>query len=154
MRAPPRSTLTLLAGTNFALHSAGWLEGGLVSSYEKFMIDVDQLGMMQKFAEGIDLSETGQAMDAIREVGPGSHYLGCEHTQSNFQTAFYRSTLADNNSFEQWQMEGETRIEARANTLAKEWLDSYQQPVLDQGIDEGLQEFITKRKDTMPDAFT
>lgn len=146
--------MTLLAGTNFALHSAGWLEGGLVSSYEKFMIDVDQLGMMQKFAEGIDLSETGQAMDAIREVGPGSHYLGCEHTQSNFQTAFYRSTLADNNSFEQWQMEGETRIEARANTLAKEWLDSYQQPVLDQGIDEGLQEFITKRKDTMPDAFT
>lgn len=146
--------MTLLAGTNFALHSAGWLEGGLVSSYEKFMIDVDQLGMMQKFSEGIDLSEVGQAMDAIREVGPGSHYLGCEHTQSNFQTAFYRSTLADNNSFEQWQMEGETRMETRANSLAKEWLDSYQQPELDQGIVEGLQEFITKKKDAMPDAFT
>lgn len=146
--------MTLLAGTNFALHSAGWLEGGLVSSYEKFMIDVDQLGMMQKFSEGIDLSEAGQAMDAIREVGPGSHYLGCEHTQSNFQTAFYRSTLADNNSFEQWQMEGETRMETRANSMAKEWLDSYQQPELDQGIVEGLQEFITKKKDAMPDAFT
>lgn len=146
--------MTLLAGTNFALHAAGWLEGGLVSSYEKFMIDVDQLGMMQKFADGIDLSETGQAMDAIREVGPGSHYLGCAHTQSNFQTAFYRSTLADNNSFEQWQMEGETRIENRANSLAKEWLESYRQPELDPGIVEGLDEFITRRKDSMPDAFT
>ena len=82
---------TLLAGTNFVLHSAGWLEGGLASCYEKFMMDIDQLGMMQKFAEGVDLSENGQAMDAIRQVGPGSHYLGCDHTQANFQTAFYRS---------------------------------------------------------------
>ncbi len=82
--------MTLLAGTNFVLHAAGWLEGGLVSSYEKFMIDQDQLGMMQKMAEGVDLSEDAQALDAIREVGPGSHYLGCAHTQANFQSAFYR----------------------------------------------------------------
>ena len=80
------------------LHSAGWLEGGLASCYEKFMMDIDQLGMQQKFAEGVDLSENGQAMDAIRQVGPGSHYLGCDHTQANFQTAFYRSSIADNNS--------------------------------------------------------
>ena len=79
---------TLLAGTNFVLHAAGWLEGGLASCYEKFMMDVDQLGMQQKLTEGVDLSENGQAMDAIREVGPGSHYLGCSHTQANFQTAF------------------------------------------------------------------
>ena len=65
---------TILAGTNFVLHSAGWLEGGLASCYEKFMMDIDQLGMTQKFAEGVDLSENGQAMDAIRQVGPGSHY--------------------------------------------------------------------------------
>ncbi|MEM6463956.1 MAG: trimethylamine methyltransferase family protein [Pseudomonadota bacterium] len=146
--------MTLLAGTNFALHAAGWLEGGLVSSYEKFMIDQDQLGMMQVFAEGIDLSHNAQALDAIREVGPGSHYLGCAHTQSNFETAFYRSPLADNNSFEQWQIEGEKRIESRANALAREWLDSYEMPPMDEGVDEALQDFVRQKKDSMADAFT
>lgn len=146
--------MTLLAGTNFVLHAAGWLEGGLVSSYEKFMIDQDQLGMMQKMAEGVDLSEDAQALDAIREVGPGSHYLGCAHTQANFQSAFYRSPLADNNSFEQWEIEGEKRIEQRANALARSWLEHYEAPYLDPAIDEALKEFIAKRKDSMPDAFT
>jgi trimethylamine--corrinoid protein Co-methyltransferase len=146
--------MTLLAGTNFVLHAAGWLEGGLVSSYEKFMIDQDQLGMMQKFAEGIDLSENAQALDAIREVGPGSHYLGCAHTQANFQTAFYRSPLADNNSFEQWEIEGQKRIEERANALCRSWLESYEAPHLDPAIDDALLAFIKERKDSMPDAFT
>ena len=145
---------TLLAGTNFVLHAAGWLEGGLVSSYEKFMMDQDQLGMAQKMAEGVDLSENGQAMDAIREVGPGSHYLGCSHTQANFQTAFYRSSIADNNSYEQWQAEGEKRADQRANALARQWLEQYQAPDLDPGIDEGLQDFIARKKESMPDAFT
>jgi trimethylamine--corrinoid protein Co-methyltransferase len=147
-------SMTLLAGTNFALHSAGWLEGGLVSSYEKFMIDVDQLGMQQRFAEGIDLSETGQALDAIAEVGPGSHYLGCAHTQANFQQAFYRSSLADNNSYEQWLAEGEKRVEERARALCRSWLDSYVAPDLDPAIDEALTAFVAGRKDEMPDAFT
>ncbi len=146
--------MTLLAGTNFALHSAGWLEGGLVSSYEKFMIDQDQLGMMQKFAAGVDLSENAQALDAIREVGPGSHYLGCAHTQANFETAFYASALTDNNSFEQWQIEGEKRIENRANEACRQWLQSYQPPDLDPGVDDGLNAFIAHKKESMPDAFT
>lgn len=144
---------TVLAGTNFVLHGAGWLEGGLVSCYEKFMMDVDQLGMQQRLNEPIDLSENGQAMDAIREVGPGSHYLGCAHTQANFQTAFYRSTVADNNSFEQWQSEGERTANQRANELARAWLDAYQAPPLDEGIDEALKDYIAKRKEEMPDAF-
>ncbi len=145
---------TLLAGTNFVLHAAGWLEGGLVSSYEKFMIDQDQLGMLQRFAEGVDLSENGQAMDAIREVGPGSHYLGCAHTQANFQSAFYRSVISDNNSFEQWEVEGQKRIEDRANALCRTWLDHYEAPELDPAIDQALLKFIQERKDSMPDAFT
>ncbi len=145
---------TVLAGTNFVLHAAGWLEGGLVSSYEKFMIDADQLGMMQRFAEGVDLSADAQALDAIREVGPGSHYLGCAHTQAHFQTAFYRSPLADNNSFEQWQIEGEKRIETRANELCRSWLESYEAPALDPGIQEGLVDLIARKKESMPDAFT
>lgn len=145
---------TMLAGTNFVLHGAGWLEGGLSACYEKFMMDVDQLGMAQRFAAGVDLSENGQAMDAIREVGPGSHFLGCAHTQANFQSAFYRSTVADNNSFEQWLAEGQQRVETRANALARNWLDSYEAPPLDPGIRDGLNDFVARKKESMPDAFT
>lgn len=110
--------------------------------------------MMQKIAEGVDLSENAQALDAIREVGPGSHYLGCAHTQANFQTAFYRSALADNNSFEQWEVEGQKRVEERANALCKSWLESYEAPALDPALDEKLLAFIKQKKDSMPDAFT
>ncbi|MCB1383097.1 MAG: trimethylamine methyltransferase family protein [Notoacmeibacter sp.] len=145
---------TLLAGTNFVLHAAGWLEGGLVSGYDKFMMDIDQLGMMQRLAQGVDLSENGQAMDAIREVGPGQHYLGCAHTQANFEDAFYRSTIADNNSFEQWQAEGSKPAHQRANDLARRWLDTYEAPALDEGIAEGLRDFVARKKESMPDAFT
>ncbi|MGH6923703.1 MAG: trimethylamine methyltransferase family protein [Propylenella sp.] len=144
---------TLLAGTNFVLHAAGWLEGGLASGYEKFVMDCDQLAMQQRFAEGVDLSDNGQALSAIREVGPGSHYLGCAHTQANFETAFYRSTIADNNSFEQWLAEGEKSAEQRANALWKKWLADYEAPSLDPGIDEALQDFIARKKASMPDAF-
>ncbi len=147
---------TLLAGVNFALHSAGWLEGGLVSSYEKFIIDADQLGIMQAFAKGVDLSENGQAMDALAEVGgkspdEGRHFLGTAHTQANFETAFYRSRVADNNSFEQWQAEGEQDAAARANTIWKQQLRDYAEPGLDPAIDAALQEFMAKRKETLPD---
>ncbi|MGF7162286.1 trimethylamine--corrinoid protein Co-methyltransferase [Rhodoligotrophos appendicifer] len=145
---------TLYAGVNFVLHAAGWLEGGLVSSYEKFIIDADQLGMMQRFAEGVDLSENGQAMDAIRDVGPGSHFLGCAHTQANFETAFYRSSIADNNSFEQWLAEGEKDAAQRANVSYKRMLKEYQAPALDPGIDEALQAFMTSRKAVLPDSLT
>ena len=100
--------------------SAGWLEGGLASGYEKFIMDADQLGMMQVLAGNVDLSENGQAMDAIREVGARpsapSHYLGCAHTQRNFETAFYRSTIADNNSYEQWEGGGRARTPPSAPT--------------------------------------
>jgi trimethylamine--corrinoid protein Co-methyltransferase len=144
---------TVLAGVNFTLHAAGWLEGGLASSYEKFVIDADQLGMMQVMLEGYDLSENGQAMDAIREVGPGSHYLGCAHTQANFETAFYRSRVADNNSFEQWEAEGAKDTTQRANAIWKKWLADYQEPAIDPAVDEALQAFIREKKDSMPDAF-
>ncbi|WP_128292655.1 trimethylamine methyltransferase family protein [Afifella aestuarii] len=147
-------TPTVMAGTNFVLHAAGWLEGGLVSSYEKFVMDCDQLAMMQQLSRGVDLSENGQAMDAIREVGPGSHYLGCAHTQANFETAFYRSPVADNNSFEQWLAEGSKTAEERANGLWKKWLADYEAPPLDEGIDEALKEFIETTKASMPDAFS
>src|SRR5260370_16495511 len=84
---------TCLAGVNFVLHTTGWLEGGLAMGYEKFVMDADQAGMMHTLLEGVDLSENGQAMDAIREVGPGKHFLGCAPTPPNFQTPFYPSPL-------------------------------------------------------------
>lgn len=134
------------------LHAAGWLEGGLAMGYEKFVIDADQLGMMQTMMGGVDLSENGQAMDAIREVGPGKHFLGCAHTQANFENAFYRSPIADNNSFEQWDSEGRQDIAQRANTRWKKLLAEYQPPELDPAIDEALLAFIAQRKSSFPDS--
>ncbi|MFT6535815.1 MAG: trimethylamine--corrinoid protein Co-methyltransferase, partial [Loktanella salsilacus] len=95
----------LLSGVNFMLHACGWLEGGLVASFEKFVMDADQLGTLHHFARGVDMSETGQAMDAIAEVGPGGHFLGCAHTQANFKSAFWRSDLFDYKPFETWDEE-------------------------------------------------
>jgi trimethylamine--corrinoid protein Co-methyltransferase len=143
---------TVMAGVNFVLHAAGWLEGGLSAGYEKFVMDADQLGMMQVLLNGYDLSENGQAMEAIREVGPGSHFLGCAHTQANFETAFYRSSIADNNSFEQWQSDGSLTAEQRANRLVRRLLEGYEAPALDPAIDEALNAFMAEKKAAVPDS--
>ncbi len=142
---------TVMAGVNFVLHAAGWLEGGLAISYEKFVMDADQLGMMEVFAGGIDLSDNGQALDAIRETGPGAHNLGSAHTLANFESAFYRAEVADNASYEQWLEEGSLTTPQRANALVKEKLAAYEPPPLDEAIDEELQAFIARRKAEMPD---
>lgn len=141
-----------MAGVNFMLHTAGWLEGGLAMGYEKFMMDVDQAGMLGVLLGGIDLSENGQALDALREVGPGNHFLGCAHTQANFQSAFWRSEISDNNSFEQWQSEGSLDAAQRANGQWKAALNSYEAPAIDIAVDEALQEYIKVRKAAFPDA--
>lgn len=145
---------TLTAGTNFVLHAAGWLEGGLVASPEKLVIDADQLTGLQRFAEGVDLSENGQALDAIREVGPGQHYLGCAHTQANFQSAFWRSEIADYRPFETWSEEGAPDTQAIARERCRALLRDYEAPALDPGIDESLRAFIERRKREEPDALT
>jgi len=142
---------TVMAGVNFVLHAAGWLEGGLSFSFEKFVMDADQLGMMEVIADGLDLSDNGQALDAIRETGPGAHNLGSAHTLANFETAFYLSEVADNTSFEQWDEEGALSAAERANALWKEKLASYEAPPLDDAIDEELQDYIGRRKAEMPD---
>ena len=143
---------TVLGGTNFVLQSAGWLEGGLVTGYEKFMMDCDQLGMMHTLLAGYDLSDNGQAMDAIREVGPGKHFFGCAHTQANFETAFYRSSLADYNSWEQWDADGSHDMAQRANAAWKKTLAEYEAPPLDEGIDEALRDYIERRRAELPDS--
>jgi len=140
-----------LAGVNFMLHTAGWLEGGLAMGYEKFIMDADQANMIAILLGGVDMSENGQAMDAIREVGPGQHFLGAAHTQANFEQAFYRSPIADNNSYEQWKEDGSLDAAQRANKIWKEMLDTYEAPPLDPAIDEALQDFMARRKAEFPD---
>jgi trimethylamine--corrinoid protein Co-methyltransferase len=140
-----------LAGVNFMLHTAGWLEGGLAMGYEKFIMDADQANMIAKLLAGVDLSENGQAMDAFREVGPGSHFLGSAHTQANFETAFYRSEVADNNSFEQWEQDGSMDATMRANAKWKQMLNDYEAPPLDPAIDEALTSFVARRKSEFDD---
>jgi trimethylamine--corrinoid protein Co-methyltransferase len=142
---------TVLAGVHLVTHAAGWLEGGLVASYEKFVLDADQLAMMQALANGMDLSASGQALDAIREVGPGGHFLGCAHTQANFETAFYQSLTSDYVSYEQWSTEGRLTAEQRANTVWKRMLAEYQDPGLDPAIDEALQDYMARRRAVLAD---
>lgn len=140
-----------LAGVNFMLHTAGWLEGGLAMGYEKFMMDADQASMLAVLLKGVDMSENGQALDAIREAGPGQHFLGTAHTQRNFETAFYRSSMADSNSFEQWEQEGSLDAAQRANNAWKKSLKEYQAPEIDPAIDEALIDFISRRKSEFAD---
>ena len=142
----------LIAGVNFMLHTAGWLEGGLAMGYEKFVMDCDQAAMMAIYAKGIDMSANGQALDAMAEVGPGKHFLGCNHTQANFKTAFYRSTIADNNSYEQWVEDGKLDAEQRAEKLYKDMLANYVPPELDPEIDARLLAYMEERKASFPDS--
>jgi trimethylamine--corrinoid protein Co-methyltransferase len=142
----------MLAGVNFILHVAGWLEGGLTMGYEKFVLDNDQAGMWHAFAKGVDLSPNGQALDAILENGPGQHFLGAAHTLANFETAFYRSAVADNNSFEQWELDGSQDAAQRANAIWKRTLAEYALPPMDDAVNEELTEWIERRKASFPDS--
>lgn len=144
----------LLSGVNFMLHACGWLEGGLVASFEKFVMDADQLGILHHFARGVDLSENGQAMGAIAEVGPGGHYLGCAHTQANFKEAFWRSDLLDYKPFETWDEEGARDTQELARLRVARMLETYQQPVLDPQIESRLRAYVAEKKASMPDSFT
>lgn len=143
----------LLSGVNFMLHACGWLEGGLVSSFEKYVMDADQLGVLHGLAKGVDLSANGQAMDALREVGPGGHFLGCEHTQANYQTAFWRTQVFDYKPFETWDEEGARDTVQLAKARVTKMLSEYQAPPMDPAIAEALAEYVAKKKAAVPDAF-
>ena len=143
---------TIAAGVNFVLHAAGWLEGGLTLSYEKLLMDADQLGMMEVYARGVDMSDNGQAVEAFTTNPHGDHFLGHPHTLANFETAFYQSSIADNNSFEQWSDEGSLDAAQRANRLMKRMLAAYEPPPIDDAIDAELRDYIARRKAEEPDA--
>jgi trimethylamine--corrinoid protein Co-methyltransferase len=144
------SVMTMLPAiqgrVNFVLHAAGWLENGLTAGYEKFVLDAEMLGMFYTFLKGLDLSEDMLAMQSIREVEPGGHHLGSEFTKAHFTTAFYRAGLFDYNSADQWAEEGSQTAPERASEKVDELLGSYQEPELDEALDEALQAFIAGRK--------
>ena len=143
----------LLSGVNFMLHSCGWLEGGLVASFEKFVMDADQLGTLHGMAKGVPMEEEDQAMDAIREVGPGGHYLGCAHTQANFKTAFWKSEVFDYKPFETWDEEGARDTTALATERVAHLIAHYKAPDLDPEIHAALKAYVADKKASMSDAF-
>jgi trimethylamine--corrinoid protein Co-methyltransferase len=143
----------LLAGVNFMLHACGWLEGGLVASPEKFVMDADQLGVLHRLARQPEAGEEAQAMDALAEVGPGGHYLGCAHTQRHYESAFWKSEVLDYRPFETWVDDGSPDTEALAAIRVDRLLARYEQPPMDEATAEELAAFVARRKQEMPDAF-
>ncbi|WP_116081987.1 trimethylamine methyltransferase family protein [Tropicimonas sp. IMCC34011] len=136
----------LLSGVNFMLHACGWLEGGLVASPEKFIMDADQLGTLHKLAAGAPHDEGAQAMDALREVGPGGHYLGCAHTQANYRDAFWRTEVLDYKPFETWDEEGGRDTMALATARLEKMMGDYVAPPLDAALAEELESFVARRR--------
>jgi len=141
----------LMAGTNFVLHAAGWLEGGLTMGYEKFVLDCDRLGMMHRLTDGLALDDNAFAMDAFHEAGPGKHFLGTAHTLANYQTAYFEPALADCTSFEQWFEDGAKDALARAGEFWRAQLGGYEAPAMDPAVDDALLAYVAKKKEALPD---
>jgi trimethylamine--corrinoid protein Co-methyltransferase len=141
----------ILCGTNFVLHSAGWLEGGLTMGYEKFVMDTDFCGSLHRYLEGVSLDDDEFALDGFLELGPGKHFFSAQHTLRHYETAFYDSVTADSNSFEQWRDAGESRTEQRAARIVASTLAEYEPPAIDESVDEALLDFIERTKSAMPD---
>jgi len=140
----------LLAGANFVFHSAGWLEGGLTASVAKFLLDAEQAEMYHRLGQGVSDDDLEEAMEAVREVGPGGHFLGTAHTRRVFESAFFMPELLDNASFEQWQAEGAKDANRRALERARAELARYQPPPLDPAVADALTEFVARREAELP----
>ncbi|KQW31528.1 trimethylamine methyltransferase [Rhizobium sp. Root274] len=140
-------------GANFILHSAGFVDGLLAMSYEKFVMDTDFCGALHSYLAGVVVDDNTLAMDAFEEVGPGSHFLGCAHTMRNYQTAFWDSALSDNEPFEKWSEAGSTDMAMRANARWKKTLAEYEAPPLDIATDEALLDYVERTKRAKPDAW-
>ncbi|MFT6641114.1 MAG: trimethylamine--corrinoid protein Co-methyltransferase, partial [Flavobacteriaceae bacterium] len=141
-----------LSGANYMWHSAGWNEAGMHCSMAKFIVDAEQCAMGYRMAEGIQWDDFDEALSTVRDIGPGGHYLGHAHTLANFQKAFFMPKLFDNNSFEQWVAEGSKNVTERALTEARSLLNAYEEPKLDEGINEALLDYIARREREIPSA--
>ncbi len=137
---------TLAANVNFVLHAAGWLEGGLIAGYEKFVLDLEMCGMMARQVEGISLTDEDFAWDAYAEIPPGGHFLGAQHTLRHYDTAFFNHKAFTMDNYEKWEAEGSTDSYKRANALYKEMLATYEAPPIDLGLRESLDAFVAHRR--------
>jgi len=142
----------LHAGANYIWHSAGWNEAGMHCSVAKFVVDAEQCAMAYKMARGPQWDDFENALKAVPDVGPGGHYLGHPHTQDNFQEAFFMPELFDNNSIEQWVAEGSKEVTERALEFARKLLSEYQEPYLEQSVNEALLDYIARREREIPAA--
>ncbi|MGO8874889.1 MAG: trimethylamine methyltransferase family protein [Acidimicrobiales bacterium] len=142
---------TFLAGTNFVMHAAGWLEGGLVSCYEKYIMDIELVKMMQVEFTPLEIDEASLAFGAHEEVGHGGHFLGAAHTMERFRDCFYRPMLSSSKNFERWQRDGALDAAARAGQLCAKTLEAYEQPPLDDAIRAELEEYVRRRRRELGD---
>ena len=140
----------VLSGANYIWHSAGWNEAGMHCSMAKFVIDAEQCEMAYRMMQGLNWDDFDEALSAVGDIGPGGHYLGHEHTQANFQKAFFMPKLFDNNSYEQWVAEGSKDATTRALEKARKLLDDYQEPKLDDAVNDALLDYIARREHEIP----
>ena len=154
-QAMMEGTMSMLAavqcGANFILHSAGFLDGLLSMSYEKFMLDADLCGALHAYLDGVRIDDDQLAVEAFAEVGPGNHFFGCSHTMRHYETAFWDSELSDNEPFEKWEAAGSEDAATRANRAWKQRLADYEAPPMDPGMREELEGFVARRKAAVAD---
>ena len=134
-----------MGGGNFILHSAGWMEGGLVASFEKTIVDVDLLQMIAEFLDPLVVDSDTLALEAVREVGPGGHYFGAAHTQARYATAFYAPLLSDWRNHESWREAGAPTAMQKATQVWQEALARYQKPPIDPAAEEAINDFVARR---------
>jgi trimethylamine---corrinoid protein Co-methyltransferase len=135
-----------MGGGNFIMHGAGWLEGGLVAGFEKFIMDVDLIQMIMEFLQPLETTQDALGVEAIREVGPGGHFFGAQHTLARYSNAFYQPIISDWRNNQQWAAAGKPEAMQRANHVYKQALEEYQQPYMDPAIKDELNEFVDRRK--------
>jgi trimethylamine--corrinoid protein Co-methyltransferase len=135
----------IMGGVNFLMHGAGWMEGGLHASLEKMLLDADLLQMVAKMLEPVVVDKDTLAVDTIEEVGPGGHFFGTAHTQSRFRDAFYRPILSDWRNYESWEEAGRPTADQKAHRLVDQYLDAYQEPVMDPAVKAELRAFVDRR---------
>jgi trimethylamine--corrinoid protein Co-methyltransferase len=142
---------TFLAGTNFVMHSAGWLESGLVSCYEKFVVDVELLRMLHEVFEPLKIDEETLAYGAHQEVGQGGHFLGAAHTLERFRECFYRPLLSSTENYERWSRNGGKDAATRASDVWRKTLEEYEEPAIDAGLKEELKAYVDRRRTELGD---
>jgi trimethylamine---corrinoid protein Co-methyltransferase len=140
-----------MAGANLVMHTAGWLESGLVSCYEKLIVDLEILRTLEHEFTPITIDEASLAFDAHLEVGHGGHFLGAAHTLERFRDCFYRPLLSSSENFERWTRNGARHAGERAADIWRAELEAYEPPPLDDGVREELEEYVARRRRELGD---